>query len=197
MTKKQQNFKTRISLKYVFTGAFAALFLVFVMLTSFSYFQLKNVKTALDSTSKESIPTIIAFDNIANKSAALVFYTEQLASALTPPALRLAQQQIDTEMKEISVLLSEASVDEIVLREFETIQFELTALSNLVNQRLNAKSNAAMAERQVYVLFTKAQQMLENKNRTDKYICRWVASGMSSINTCRIYLVMKFVYFGT
>ncbi|MDC0601752.1 GGDEF domain-containing protein [Aliiglaciecola sp.] len=168
MTKKQQNFKTRISLKYVFTGAFAALFLVFVMLTSFSYFQLKNVKTALDSTSKESIPTIIAFDNIANKSAALVFYTEQLASALTPPALRLAQQQIDTEMKEISVLLSEASVDEIVLREFETIQFELTALSNLVNQRLNAKSNAAMAERQVYVLFTKAQQMLENKNRTDK-----------------------------
>lgn len=168
MTKKQQNFKTRISLKYVFTGAFAALFLVFVMLTSFSYFQLKNVKTALDSTSKESIPTIIAFDNIANKSASLVFYTEQLASALTPPALRLAQQQIDIEIKEISVLLSDASVDEIVLREFETIQFELTALSDLVNQRLNAKSNATTAERQVYVLFTKAQQMLENKNKADK-----------------------------
>lgn len=170
MASKGRGFHGRLSLNYVFTAAFSALFVVFMLLTSFSYFQLNNVKTALDSTSKEAIPTIIAFDNIANKSAELVFYTEQLSSALTPPALRIAQQQITTEVQQISTLLGEANVDEIVLREYEALQFELNELSALVENRLEAKSTAAIAERQVYIMFDKAREMVAEHSASDQQL---------------------------
>lgn len=170
MANERRGFRGRLSLNYVFTAAFSALFIVFMLLTSFSYFQLNNVKTALDSTSKEAIPTIIAFDNIANKSAELVFYTEQLSSALTPPALRIAQQQINTEIQQISILLGEAKVDEIVLREYESLQFELFELGALVENRLQAKSTAAIVERQVYVIFDRAREMLANHSERDQQL---------------------------
>jgi diguanylate cyclase (GGDEF)-like protein len=168
------NKKTRIPLTYVFTLSFILLFLVFLTITSFSYLQLSKVQQALESTAKRAIPAIIAYDNIADRSARLAIHTEQLSNAANPPALRIAQEKVAHETKQVATMLTQAAIDNVVQREFEAIQYELDELANLVQQRIDNISLVLKLEREMYGLFDEAKALkLKAPSSTSASVSAW------------------------
>lgn len=157
--KKHNKSQKRFSLNKVFTSAFSVLFLIFLSLTISVYYQLNTFRAALESSLLDSIPTIISFDSIANRSERLVFYTEKLSTADSHPALRIANKKIQSELNQIEEQLRAAKLDEVVLKEYEAIKFELDELDDLVTLRLETNQKASDVERKLYALFDEAKAL--------------------------------------
>lgn len=157
--KRHNKSQKRFSLNKVFTSAFSVLFLIFLSLTISVYYQLNTFRAALESSLLDSIPTIISFDSIANRSERLVFYTEKLSTANSQPALRIANKKIQSELNQIEEQLRAAKLDEVVLKEYEAIKFELDELEDLVTLRLETNQKASDTERKLYALFDEAKAL--------------------------------------
>jgi diguanylate cyclase (GGDEF)-like protein len=157
--KKYNKSQKRFSLNKVFTSAVSVLLLIFLSLSISVYYQLNTFRAALESLLLDSIPTIISFDSIANRSERLVFYTEKLSTANSQPALRLANKNVQNELNQIEVQLRAAKLDEVVLKEYEAIKFELDELDDLVTLRLETNQKASDTERKLYVLFDEAKAL--------------------------------------
>lgn len=126
----------RMSLKWVFTGSILGLTLVFVLVMGFGFHRLFNASQHFNNVSNKAIPNILLYAHISAEADKLSLYTNKLASANTPPEVRIAQNGIRIQLDVITELLEKSQAEDFIMLQFNALQEELLELVELVQKRV-------------------------------------------------------------
>ncbi|WJG10077.1 GGDEF domain-containing protein [Aliiglaciecola sp. LCG003] len=162
--------KKRRSLSRVFSSALTGLFAVFITLVGMTYYQLLVVSSALGTVAEKSIPIILQYEQVANHATSLIFQTERLSNSVTPPALRIAEKEINKEIEIIASLLLETQLDEVLIKEYQAITEELEELRELVTQQLISIKVVKEKEQQLYQIYDNARLFTDNPFQADRLV---------------------------
>ncbi|MGS2721682.1 diguanylate cyclase [Paraglaciecola aestuariivivens] len=156
---QQPTKKARVSLFKVFSAGLAGIFVVFVLLSYFTFSRLLNFETVLVKFSNHALPNLISTSHLFNQSARLLESTELLSQSTSYASKRLVEKQLNANLDAINLAVKAIDANEFLDIQLDTIHLELDEFSVLVGNLLALKEKMRTLKGKISLLGIQASNV--------------------------------------
>jgi diguanylate cyclase (GGDEF)-like protein len=144
--------KNRYSLLPIFSGALAAIMLLFVLLSWLTYSSLLEFRDLFKDVAQDDLPDIVLSSQLYAQSTRLLESTEQLANASSEAAKRLAEEKVSLYLTQLRFRSDQGFSNEFLRTQLDVIQTEISEFTLLIRQKLRLNQQLRDTENAIYAL---------------------------------------------
>ncbi|NCP66245.1 MAG: diguanylate cyclase [Paraglaciecola sp.] len=144
--------KNRYSLLPIFSGALAAIMLLFVLLSWLTYSSLLEFRDLFKDVAQDDLPDIVLSSQLYAQSTRLLESTEQLANASSEAAKRLAEEKVSLYLAQLRFRSDQRFSNEFLRTQLDVIQTEINEFTLLIRQKLRLNQQLRDTENAIYAL---------------------------------------------
>jgi len=148
-TSKIQN---RFPLMKLLTIALSAILILFIILSSLSYYRLVDLQGILVNITDTKLPSVALSGELNGQVNSLTASAEMLSKATSKASQRIAEQEISRKIDEIKKLTSQLIEDDFLTMQLELIKIELDDFSTLIKHKLLVQQQLRQMQENLYQL---------------------------------------------
>jgi len=164
------NSQRRVSLTTIFSGAFFSVLVVFILIIGMGFYRFSDFQSILSQLTAEALPEVTLSGKTYSKVNELTFLTERLASSQTQAFRRIAYQDIENKIIQISELGIERNKDQFLRTQLSAISKEFYGLNLLVEKRIQFHISVLSQETKMYQLHEEVLSFSTSDEHTATYI---------------------------
>lgn len=159
--------KRSLSLNTFFTFILISALLLLSAVASLVYYRLTEFQMILDDITDKSIPALVHSNKVNSQVSSLTYLIEGLTQASSQASRRIAEQDIDNNVKDILTLIDNSEKDDYLAIHIESIATELDDLNQLIKQKLQFETQITQQKLIMYQLYKEVMQyMLNNEDKS-------------------------------
>ncbi len=159
------NPQRRISLTTVFSGAFLSVLIIFILVIAMGFYRFSDFQSILSQLTAEALPEVTVSGKTYSKVNELTFLTERLATSPTQAFRRIAYQDIEDKIKQISDLGIDRNEDQFLKTQLQAISKEFDGLDLLVEKRIQFQNLVKSQESKMYRLHEEVLEFSTSANQ--------------------------------
>lgn len=145
----------RIPLIRFFGVALSTILGLFLLISWLTYSHLLDSESALTNISKQALPDIVLSSEVFTEASKLLEFTDLLVKAKSDAAKRLAEQELNQYIRDITALSRRKLNDRFLEKQLEIINLELLEFSDLIWKRSNIEKKRNTKRTRMYEAFSK------------------------------------------
>ncbi|WP_438862552.1 diguanylate cyclase domain-containing protein [Neptunicella sp.] len=156
--------KRSLSLNTFFTFILISALLLLSAVASLVYYRLTEFQMILDDITDKSIPALVHSNKVNSQVSSLTYLIEGLTQASSQASRRIAEQDIDNNVKDILTLIDNSEKDDYLAIHIESIATELDDLNQLIKQKLQFETQITQQKLIMYQLYKEVMQYMLNND---------------------------------
>jgi diguanylate cyclase (GGDEF)-like protein len=165
----------RIPLIRFFGLGLSSILVIFLLISWLTFSKLLTLESTLKDISTNTIPEIVLSGELFNEASKLLEFTVLLANADSDAAKRLAEQELNTYIKDIKNLSSKKLNDSFLERQLEVINLELLEFSDLIWERATLSDKLVTKRDNVSKIFSTIFNEAKSASITQNSQVIWAA----------------------
>jgi diguanylate cyclase (GGDEF)-like protein len=169
--------KNRFTLVKLLTISLSAILILFIVLSSLSYYRLVDLEEILVNITDTKLPSVALSGELNGQANGLTASAEMLSKATSNASQRIAKLEISHKIDEIKKLTSQLEEDEFLTIQLDLIEIELDEFSILIKHKLLVQQELRLMQEDLYqlhddVLATPISSGLNASATTDESLWR-------------------------
>jgi diguanylate cyclase (GGDEF)-like protein len=169
--------KNRFTLVKLLTISLSAILILFIVLSSLSYYRLVDLEEILVNITDTKLPSVALSGELNGQANGLTASAEMLSKATSNASQRIAKLEISHKIDEIKKLTSQLAEDEFLTIQLDLIEIELDEFSILIKHKLLVQQELRLMQEDLYqlhddVLATPISSGLNASATTDESLWR-------------------------
>ncbi|MFT4939110.1 MAG: diguanylate cyclase (GGDEF)-like protein [Paraglaciecola sp.] len=144
--------KARFTLVKKFTGAMLGILILFIVLSSLTYYRLIDLEGILVSITDTKLPRVALSGQLYGQVNSLTASAEMLSKATSKASHRIAEQEITNKINIIKELSSKQIENESLAMQLDVIRIELDDFSTLIKHKLLIEEKLHQMQQDFYQL---------------------------------------------
>jgi diguanylate cyclase (GGDEF)-like protein len=165
----------RIPLIRFFGLGLSSILVIFLLISWLTFSKLLTLESTLKDISTNTIPEIVLSGELFNEASKLLEFTVLLANADSDAAKRLAEQELNTYIKDIKNLSNKKLNDSFLERQLEVINLELLEFSDLIWERATLSDKLVTKRDNVSKIFSTIFNEAKSASITQNSQVIWAA----------------------
>jgi diguanylate cyclase (GGDEF)-like protein len=165
----------RIPLIRFFGLGLSSILVIFLLISWLTFSKLLTLESTLKDISINTIPEIVLSGELFNEASKLLEFTVLLANADSDAAKRLAEQELNTYIKDIKNLSNKKLNDSFLERQLEVINLELLEFSDLIWERATLSDKLVTKRDNVSKIFSTIFNEAKSASITQNSQVIWAA----------------------